>query len=66
MTIKRFAGIVGTDIFTVTTIDSDNADAALIERLVAGFSSNPTFVEIPDDLDVTIAWTWNGTEFVQN
>jgi hypothetical protein len=66
MTIKRFAGIVGTDIFTVTTIDSDNADSSVIERLVAGFSSNPTFVEIPDNLNVTIAWTWNGTEFVEN
>jgi hypothetical protein len=64
MTIKRFAGIVGTDIFTVTTIDSEYPGSG--ERLLAGFSSDPKFVEIPDDLDVTIAWTWNGTEFVEN
>jgi hypothetical protein len=64
MTIKRFAGIVGTDIFTITTIDSEYP--GLGERLLAGFSSDPKFVEIPDDLNVNIAWTWNGTEFVEN
>jgi hypothetical protein len=63
MTIKRFAGIVGTEVFTVTTIDSEYPGIG--ERLVAGFSSNPTFVEVPEGLDVAVGWTWNGTEFVE-
>jgi hypothetical protein len=68
MTIKKFAGIVNNDIFTVVTLDTDfqGSDGRGGERLVAGFSSNPIFVEVPSDLDVNINWTWNGTEFVEN
>jgi hypothetical protein len=67
MTIKKFAGIVDGDIFTVMTIDTEylGSDGQGGERLVAGLSSNPIFVEIPSDLDVNISWSWNGTEFVQ-
>ena len=67
MTIKKFAGIVNGDIFTVMTIDTEfqGIDGVGGERIVAGLSSNPIFVEIPSTLDVTINWTWNGTEFVE-
>jgi hypothetical protein len=67
MTIKKFAGIVNGDIFTVMTIDTEfqGIDGVGGERIVAGLSSNPIFVEIPSDLDVNIAWSWNGTEFVE-
>ncbi len=67
MTIKKFAGIVNNDIFTVVSINTEfqGSDGQGGERLVAGLSSNPIFVEIPSDLNVTINWTWNGTEFVQ-
>jgi hypothetical protein len=68
MTIKKFAGIVNNDIFTVVTINTEfqGSDGQGGERLVAGLSSNPIFVEVPSDLDVNINWTWNGTEFVEN
>jgi hypothetical protein len=67
MTIKKFAGIVNGDIFTVMTIDTEfqGVDGIGGERIVAGLSSNPIFVEIPSNLDVNIAWSWNGTEFVE-
>jgi len=67
MTIKKFAGIVNGDIFTVMTIDTEfqGSDGEGGQRLVAGLSSNPIFVEIPSDLNVSIAWSWNGTEFVE-
>jgi len=67
MTIKKFAGIVDGDIFTVLTIDTEfqGVDGEGGQRLVAGLSSNPIFVEIPSGLDVSIAWSWNGTEFVE-
>jgi hypothetical protein len=67
MTIKKFAGIVNNDIFTVMRIDTEfeGVDGVAGERVVAGLSSNPIFVEIPSDLDVTINWTWNGTDFVE-
>lgn len=68
MTIKKFAGIVNNDIFTVVTVDTEfqGSDGQGGERLVAGFSSNPIFIEVPSELDVDINWTWNGTEFVEN
>jgi hypothetical protein len=68
MTIKKFAGIVDGDIFTIMTIDTEfqGVDGVGGERIVAGLSSNPIFVEVPSDLDVNISWSWNGTEFVEN
>jgi hypothetical protein len=68
MTIKKFAGIVGNDIFTVVSINTEfqGSDGHSGERLVAGLSSNPIFVEVPSNLDVNINWSWNGTEFVEN
>jgi hypothetical protein len=67
MTIKKFAGIVDGDIFTVVTIDTEyqGEDGQGGARVVAGLSSNPIFVEIPSELDVNINWTWNGTDFVE-
>ena len=67
MTIKKFAGIVDGDVFTVITVDTEyqGSDGEGGERIVAGLSSNPIFVEIPSELDVNISWTWNGTEFVE-
>jgi hypothetical protein len=67
MTIKKFAGIVDGDIFTVVTVDTEyqGEDGQGGARVVAGLSSNPIFVEIPSELDVNINWTWNGTDFVE-
>jgi hypothetical protein len=64
MTIKKFAGIVENDIFTIVTVDTE-LQGLNAERLIAGLSSEPIFVEIPSNLDVNISWTWNGTEFVE-
>jgi hypothetical protein len=64
MTIKKFAGIVDNDIFTIVTVDTE-LQGLNAERLIAGLSSEPIFVEIPSNLDVNISWTWNGTEFVE-
>jgi hypothetical protein len=64
MTIKKFAGIVDNDIFTIITVDTE-LQGLNAERLIAGLSSEPIFVEIPSNLDVNISWTWNGTEFVE-
>ncbi len=68
MTIKKFAGIVGNDIFTIMSIDTEfeGNDGSAGERIVAGMLSDPIFVEVPSDLDVNINWSWNGTEFVEN
>jgi hypothetical protein len=67
MTMRKFAGIVDNDVFTILTIDTEyqGHDGEGGERIVAGYLSNPIFVEIPSDLDVNINWTWNGTEFVE-
>jgi hypothetical protein len=67
MTIKKFAGIVGNDIFTILSIDTEfqGSDGEAGERIVAGYSSNPIFVEIPSGLDVHISWTWDGNNFVE-
>lgn len=68
MTIKKFAGIVDGDIFTIVSIDPEfeGQDGQAGARVIAGLNSNPIFVEVPEELDVNINWTWNGTEFVEN
>jgi len=67
MTMKKFAGIVDNDVFTVMTIDTEfvGSDGEGGARIIAGLTSNPIFVEIPSDLDVNINWTWNGTDFIE-
>lgn len=67
MSIKKFAGIVEGDIFTIFVVDSEfqgeNGEAG--ERIIAGLNSQPTFVEIPSDLNVSLGWKWDGTNFVE-
>lgn len=65
MTDRKFAGIVDGDVFTILTLDQEfkGIDGEAGERLVAGYLSNPIFVEIPLDLEIGVHWTWDGTEF---
>lgn len=65
MPIKKFAGIVDGDVFTIMSIDSafQGQDGEAGERIIAGLQSAPIFVEVPSDLDVNINWTWNGESF---
>lgn len=69
MAIRKFAGIVDGDVFTVITLDEDYRtveDPNSGQRLVAGFSSDPKIVEIPSELDVAIGWTWDGEIFINS
>lgn len=67
MTIKKFAGIVDGDIFTILAVDDEHQgeDGEAGNRIISGLKSQPIFVEIPSDLNVTLGWTWNGTSFVE-
>jgi hypothetical protein len=66
MTIKKFAGIVEGEVFTIVTVDSEfqGNDGVAGDRIIAGFSSDPKFVEIPSESEVTIEWTWDGNQFI--
>lgn len=66
MPLKKFAGIVDGDVFTIFLIDSDykGEDGEAGERVIAGLQSAPIFVEIPSDLNVNINWTWDGESFI--
>ena len=65
MTLRKFAGIVDGDVFTIYTMDSEfeGIDGQAGERIIAGYLSNPIFVEIPLDAEIGINWIWDGTEF---
>lgn len=67
MTIKKFAGIVDGDIFTIISVDDQyqGSDGEAGERIIAGFLSQPIFVEIPDNLDINLNWKWNNSEFIE-
>lgn len=67
MAIKKFAGIVDGDIFTILTVDSEyqGSDGEAGERIIAGLLSDPIFVEIPETLDVSLNWRWNNAEFIE-
>lgn len=62
---KKFAGIADGDVFTILTVDSEFAglDGSAGQRIIAGFLSEPKFVEIPDNSEITPGWTWDGTNF---
>jgi hypothetical protein len=59
MTIKKFAGIVDGDVFTIIHIDSDfkGSDGMAGQRIIAGYLSEPKFVEIPDNSEIDHTWT---------
>ena len=67
MSIKKFAGIVEGDIFTIFVVDSEfqGEDGEAGARIIAGLNSQPIFVEIPSDLNVSLGWKWDGTNFVE-
>jgi hypothetical protein len=60
MTWKRYAGIVGEDVFTIFSFESSNEYGP---RLEAGMSSAPVFKEVPSDLAVSPGWTYDGSTF---
>jgi hypothetical protein len=64
MTWKRYAGVTGNDVFTIFSFDSDQTTNNYGPRMDAGMSSNPTFIQIPDGMDVLPGWSYNGTDFV--
>jgi hypothetical protein len=63
MTWKRYAGIVGEDVFTIFSFEADGSSNEYGPRLEAGMSSDPVFKEIPSDLDVSPGWTYDGSTF---
>lgn len=67
MTVKKFAGIVDGDVFTIISVDDEyqGSDGEAGERIIAGLLSQPIFVEIPENLDVNLNWKWNNTEFIE-
>jgi hypothetical protein len=63
MTLRKFALISGEDVFTIFSVDDDIAVNAVGPRLASGLSSNPTVLEIPLESEVTVGWTFDGTEY---
>lgn len=63
--IKKMAAMVENEVFTIMTIDTEwsGPDGEGGQRVYAGLSSNPTFVEIPENSEVTLGWIWNGESF---
>lgn len=66
MTTRRFAGIVEGEVFTIVSIDSEfqGVDGVAGERIIAGYLSQPKFVEISSESEVTLDWTWDGNQFI--
>ena len=65
MAIRKFAAIAGQDVFTIFTLDDDPAVNAVGPRLAAGMSSNPVILEIAEDSEVTVGWTFDGETYSQ-
>jgi hypothetical protein len=65
MTTKKYALIVGEDVFGTIQFESDPEKNINGPRLAAGFSSNPTVIEIDPESDIEFGWTWDGTNFIK-
>lgn len=61
MAPRKYALIVDSDVFGVIHIDDDPEVNENGPRLAAGFSSNPTIVEVDVSLPVSHGWIWDGT-----
>jgi hypothetical protein len=64
MNVKRYAGVAGEDVFTIFSFDADGESNNHGPRLLAGMSSNPVFIEIPEGVQVSPGYTYNGESFL--
>lgn len=63
MTIRKFALIVGSDVFGTLSFDDDLSVNSNGPRLAAGLSSDPIVIEVDANSEVEFGWTWDGTNF---
>lgn len=66
--IRKFAFVAEGDVFMVWTFDSedtDGADPAKVEMIMAGMASNPKVIEFMPDQGVDQGWTHDGIGFVR-
>jgi len=66
--IRKFAFVAEGDVFMVWTFDSedtDGADPAKVEMIMAGMSSNPKVIEFSPNQPITEGWTHDGIGFRQ-
>ena len=61
MALRRFAWIAEGDVFMMFSFDDQNPRG---ERWAAGLNSNPIVVEVEENSDVRIGWTYVQNEFV--
>jgi hypothetical protein len=57
---KKFALVAEDDVFMVLVIEEHTTDR---DMMIAGLSSNPKVVPIPEDLPVTQYWKYDGSKF---
>ena len=65
MAIKKFAAVAGEDVFTIFTFDDDPQVNDIGPRLAAGMASDPKIIEIDNDSNITVGWTYNGSSFIE-
>ena len=59
----KFAALVDQEIFGLLTFPTNEFSIEEIDLLLAGFSSNPTVVEILPGTQAEVGWTWDGLNF---
>jgi hypothetical protein len=60
MAIKRYALTANGDVFVTAEFDDATEQGA---KTSSYLSSDPKVVPIPENLDVVVGWTWDGTNF---
>lgn len=66
--IRKFAFVAEGDVFMVWTFDSedsDGADPAKVEMIMAGMASNPKVIEFPANMAIQEGWRHDGTGFIK-
>lgn len=59
--MKRYVFVVDGEVGPDLVFEETSSDGH--QALAAAMSSNPTVVEVPQDSEVQIGWTWDGTTF---
>lgn len=65
MTMKKFAFVVGEDVFAVFKIDRDEPDVIpeKADIIIAGMSSDPKVIEVSEIEGIDAGWTFDGISF---
>lgn len=63
MSIKKFAMVANSTVFTIIELHNDNNENPNAEKMNTALSSDPKVIALPENSEVAVGWSWDGNTF---